>query len=253
MSITKPLLNQLSNEAIISIRNGYVEGIDILKRANSLKQFFFSGGNLLPPTIPILNNINIDFYKGDRIAFVGHNGSGKSSLLKTIAGIYPLKSGTITIKGQISAIIEMGLGFEPEMSGRDNIKLAMLFNRTIDKYTPELEAQIIEFSGLGEKIDWPLNIYSSGMLSRLAFASCIFQDPQILLLDEVFAAGDQEFLHKSKQTMLEKIDKVDVAILVSHQKEIVLETCNRAFCFDKGSIVAEGTPTEILDLYSKKI
>ncbi len=238
---------------LISITNGVVEGIDTIKRAHGLKHFFLGGGELISQTIPILNGINFNCFEGERIAFIGHNGSGKSSLLKTIAGIYPLKSGSLKVTGDIAAIIEMGLGFEPEMTGRANIKLCMLFNKMLDRYTPQLEQKIIEFSGLGEKINWPIKIYSSGMLARLAFSVCIFQEPEILLLDEVFATGDSDFIEKSKAAMKNKFKNVPIAILVSHQEDIILEMCTRAILFEGGKIIADGQPQEILNLYHKKI
>lgn len=236
----------------ISITHGYVEGINTIKRAQGLKHFFLGGGDLLSERIPILNDINFHCVEGERIAFIGHNGSGKSSLLKTIAGIYPLKNGKIQIHGEIAAIIEMGLGFEPEMTGRGNIKLCMLFNKIIDKYSLELEKKIIEFSGLEEKIDWPVKIYSSGMLARLAFSVSIFQEPEILLLDEVFATGDSEFIARSKTAMQNKFKQVPIAILVSHQEDLIIEMCNRALLLENGTIIADGAPQEILSIYHSK-
>jgi lipopolysaccharide transport system ATP-binding protein len=241
------------HKPFISITKGVVEGIDTIKRAHGLKHFFLGGGELISQQIPILNGINFTCQEGERIAFIGHNGSGKSSLLKTIAGIYPLKTGELYVSGDIAAIIEMGIGFEPEMTGRANIKLCMLFNKMLDKYNPELEQKIIEFSGLGEKINWPVKVYSSGMLARLAFSVCIFQEPEILLLDEVFATGDSEFIEKSKSAMQNKFKNVPIAILVSHQEDIILDMCNRAVLFESGRIVADGKPEEILNLYHKNI
>ncbi len=236
----------------INISNGCVEGVDSLKRAQSIRDFILGKGKLKTSSITILQAINFSAKTGDRIGFLGSNGSGKSSLLKAIAGIYPLKSGKLTVSGSIAAIIEMGIGFEPEMTGRDNIKLALVYNSMLDRYTSELEKEIIGFSELGEKIDWPIKTYSSGMLSRLAFSISTMQEPDILLLDEVFAAGDQHFLNKALARMKDKFFSTPISILVSHQNELIREICNRCILLENGKIIADGKPEEVLKLYESK-
>jgi len=238
-----------SNHISIKINSAYVEGIDSLKRSKSIRDLILCRSSKIVSTIPILHDINLSATAGDRIAFVGSNGSGKSSLLKVIAGIYPVKSGKVQVSGKIAAIIEMGIGFEPDMTGRENIELALVYNGTIDQYTKLLEEEIIEFSELGEKIDWPIKTYSSGMLSRLAFSISIMQDPDILLLDEVFAAGDQHFLNKALTRMKDKFFSSPISILVSHQHELIREICNRCIYLENGRIIDEGNPTEILARY----
>ena len=235
----------------IKIHKGFVEGINTYNRAQGLKHFFLGKGKLLLTKIPILNNIELECKAGDRIAFVGQNGSGKSSLLKVIAGIYPLKSGKLDVSGRIAASIEMGFGMEYEMTGRQNIKLMMVYSDMLDLYTPELEQQIIEFSELGEKIDWPVKAYSSGMLSRLTFSVNLYQKPDILLLDEIFAAGDNHFVHKSVSVMKDKFLSTPISILVSHQEELVKEICNKVFLLKNGTIVESGTPNEIFKIYNR--
>ncbi|XVN41100.1 MAG: ABC transporter ATP-binding protein [Rickettsia endosymbiont of Argas persicus] len=239
------------SKVFIEITNGYVEGIDTHKRALGLKHFFLNRGTSFSPNIPILDNINFSCYEGEKVAFIGSNGSGKSSLLKVIAGIYPLKSGNIKLHGNIAAIIEMGVGFEPEQTGRENIKMLMLYNNMLDKYNKEVEQEIIDFSELGNKIDLPIKIYSSGMLSRLAFSVSIFQSPQILLLDEVFAAGDSYFIEKSLKLMKNKFQNTPISIIVSHQEEIIKDNCNRCILLRDGSIIGDGTPSEIFKIYNK--
>lgn len=234
----------------IKIEHGVVEGVDLSGRALGIKQLLMGQGTMHSRTVPILNDINFNCRDGDKVAFVGSNGSGKSSLLKVIAGIYPLKSGHLRVHGKIAAAIEMGAGFEPEMSGRQNIKSLMLYNNMLEKYNKKIEQEIIEFSELGEKIDLQLKNYSSGMLSRLAFSVMIFQDPDILLLDEVFAAGDHHFVQKSLEIMKDKFRTVPISILVSHQEEIIKENCNRAILLKDGRIVADNTPDKIFEIYN---
>lgn len=238
------------NKPSIKIINGCVEGIDTQQRVDRLKHFLIKGGRIFPSSIPILNQINFSCQDGEKLALIGDNGSGKSSLLKVIAGIYPLKSGKKEVHGSIAAIIEMGVGLEAEQTARQNIKMLMLYNNMIDKYTKELEQEIIDFSELGDKIDLPVKNYSSGMLSRLAFSVSIFQDADILLLDEVFATGDSHFVEKSTNFMKNKLKNIPVLLLVSHQENIIKDNCNRCILLKKGNIVADGKPDEILQIYN---
>lgn len=240
----------MNKSVSINIKNCCVEGVDVIKRADGLRQAFLGKGKLSSAVIPILCNVDFSCKTGDKIAFIGSNGSGKSSLLKVIAGIYPMKSGQMDIVGSISAIIEMGLGIEPEFSGRQNIKILMLYNNMYQFYSKELEQHIIDFSELGDKIDLPVKTYSSGMLSRLAFSTSVFQDADILLLDEVFAAGDHKFVEKSLNFMKERINKVPITILVSHQDAIIREHCNRCILMKAGQIIMDGSTAEVLDLYN---
>lgn len=238
-------------EPYINIKNGYVEGIDSIKRAHSIRDFMLGKGKLKAASVPILNNINLEIKTGERVAFIGSNGSGKSSLLKAINGIYPLKSGEINIHGSIAAIIEMGIGFDYELSARDNIKLSMVYNNMLGKYTKKLEQEIIEFAELEDKIDLPIRFYSSGMISRLAFSISTIQDPDILLLDEVFAAGDTHFLKKALKRMENKFFNTSISILVSHQHDLIERVCNRCILLDKGNIIEDGEPSTILKIYEK--
>lgn len=237
------------SKVFIKIKNAYVEGINIHKRAQGLKHFFLNKGTSFSPNISILNNVNFSCYEGEKIAFIGSNGSGKSSLLKMIAGIYPPIKGKINVCGDIAPIIDMGVGFEQEQTGRDNIKMLMLYNNMLDKYNKEIEQEIIDFSELGKKIDLPIKIYSSGMLARLAFSTSIFQNPQILLLDEIFATGDSYFVEKSLNLMKNKFRNTPISIIVTHQENIVKENCTRCILLRDGNIVGDGKPSEIFKIY----
>ncbi|WP_375326198.1 ABC transporter ATP-binding protein [Candidatus Tisiphia endosymbiont of Nemotelus uliginosus] len=236
--------------ASIDIINGYVEGINTQQRVESLKQFFIKGGKIFPSSIPILNKINFSCQQGEKVAFIGNNGSGKSSLLKVIAGIYPLKSGIRKVSGDFAAIIEMGVGVELEQTGRENIKMLMLYNNMLSKYSKKLEEEIIEFTELGVKIDLPIKNYSSGMVARLAFSVSVFQEADILLLDEVFATGDSHFIEKSTNFMKNKLQNTPILILVSHQENIIKDNCNRCVLLKEGSVVADGNPDAILKIYN---
>jgi len=238
---------------LIDLKNVSVFGVDTHARAASLRQWFIRRKTLRSIRIPILQDVTFSAKPGDRIDVIGQNGSGKSSLLKVISGNYPIHSGSCHTEGAIVPLIEMGAGFEPEMSGRYNIKLSYAYRGKLRDYSPAVEEMIIGFSELGEKIDLPLKTYSSGMAARLAFASVIFQDPDIMLLDEIFAAGDAGFVEKSNAILRQKVDKVSIAIMVNHSPNEFMNLCNRFVLMQNGRIINEGKGKEILHQYYKDV
>lgn len=233
----------------IDLDNVSVRGVDTHARAASLRQWFTRRKSLRSVSIPIINDLTFRASPGDRIAVLGQNGSGKSSLLKVISGNYPVHSGTRRVQGSIVPLIEMGAGFEAEMTGRHNIRLSYAYRGKLQNYSRAIEEKIIEFSGLGDKINLPLKTYSSGMVSRLAFSSAIFQDPDILLLDEIFATGDAGFVEKSHEILREKVNKVSITVMVSHAPNDFTALCNRFILMQQGRIIAEGGKEEILHRY----
>lgn len=230
-----------------------VDGVDTSNRSMSLRKVLLQRGEFDSFRIPILKKVNFEANPGDRIGVIGRNGSGKSSLLKAIAGIYPISSGKRTVVGNIAPLIEMGIGFDPEMSGRQNIVLGLLYSGRIEEHCRELEDLVIEFSELGDHIDLPVKNYSSGMVSRLAFSIAIFQHPDILLLDEVFAAGDLGFVNKSKRIMEDKFTSVPISILVNHSSEEIIELCNKCYWFVDGEVKMVGKPKDVVGEYVKAI
>ncbi|MDC0864469.1 ATP-binding cassette domain-containing protein [Rickettsiaceae bacterium] len=239
--------------AKISLRNVCVNGIDTHARSSTIRQMLFTKNSILSTKIPILKNINFDAKDGDRIGILGSNGSGKSSLLKVISGNYPIHSGTCIVEGRIAPLVEMGAGFDDELSGRQNIKLSYAYRGKLAEYSKDVEEKIIDFAELDEKIDLPLKTYSSGMRIRLAFASVIFQQPDILLLDEVFATGDAGFIEKSRMMMKKKWDEVPIAIFVSHSAKEISDLCNKCFIMDKGELIDAGSTDKMIDKYQKEI
>lgn len=240
-------------KAHIKLHNVDVSGVDTLSRAASLRQWFIKRQSFRGNSIPILRDINFTAKAGERVALIGVNGSGKSSMLKVISGNYPISAGTRSVRGSIVPLIEMGAGFEPEITGRANIKLSFAYRGRLREYSKQLAEDIIEFSELGPKIDLPFKTYSSGMASRLAFSSAIFQDPEILLLDEVLAAGDAGFAEKSTRVLMSKIDKANITIIVSHSLDQVKDICNRFVLLDKGRIVNDGKAKDVISQYHKDI
>jgi len=239
--------------ASIKLKNVNVSGIDTLQRASSLRQWFIKRKSLRSIQIPILRDINFTAKAGDRIALIGMNGSGKSSMLKVISGNYPIESGLREVHGTIVPLIEMGAGFEAEITGRANIKLSFAYRGRLQDYSKELEEQIVEFSELGDKIDLPLKTYSSGMYSRLAFSSAIFQDPEILMLDEVLAAGDAGFAEKSMKMLMSKIDRANITLIVNHSIEQVKNICNRFVLLNQGRIINDGKADDVIKQYESDI
>jgi len=187
-----------------------------------------------------LQDISIQVKNGERIAILGHNGAGKSTLLKTIAGLYPPTRGTVATEGRIRALFELHLGFEMDATGRENIKYRALLLGAKPSEIRGIEQSVIEFIGLGRRIDSPLRTYSSGMMVRLAFGVATFFKGEILLLDEVIAAGDQQFFVKAKQKLLELIDSADILMVATHDLAAAEELCSRGIIIRNGIIVFDG-------------
>ncbi len=196
-----------------------------------------------------LKDINIEFKPGDRVGIVGVNGAGKSTLLKTIAGIYPPHAGRIKINGMVTPMIELGAGFDLELSGRANIYL----NGAILGFSKEAmmarEQAIVDFSELGDFINLPVKYYSSGMFSRLAFSIAVISDPEILIVDEILAAGDAHFVNKATERMRHLFLNSQIVLFVSHSLEQVEKLCNRVIVMHQGEIVAQGETNEMLAYY----
>ena len=196
-----------------------------------------------------LRGINLRIDHGERVAILGGNGAGKSTLLRLLARIYPPTSGTIEVRGNVAPLIEMGAGFNPELSGFDNILLngAMLgFPRRA--MLSKVDG-IHEFTGLREFADLPLKYYSSGMYMRLAFAIATEIDPEILIIDEALGVGDAAFQDKAKERILRLLDRSHAVILVSHDMKALRELCTRGIWMRHGELVADGPIEEIIDSY----
>jgi len=196
-----------------------------------------------------LRDISFKVEQGDRIGIVGGNGAGKSTLLRLLARIYPPTSGQVAIRGSVAPLIEMGAGFNPELSGTDNIVFngAMLgFKRgeMLAKAGP-----IYEFTGLREFADLPLKYYSSGMYMRLAFAIATEVHPDILLIDEALGVGDAAFLEKAKARLRGLVDRSKAVVLVSHQMTSLREFCTRGLWIRQGRLVADGPIEAVIDDY----
>ncbi|MDM6731606.1 ABC transporter ATP-binding protein [Citrobacter braakii] len=199
-----------------------------------------------------LNNVNITIRHGERLGVVGRNGAGKSTFLKTLCKIYAPSSGQIRVNGNIAPLLEIGAGFNPELSGRENIYLnGAILGHSIQKLKT-LEDEIIDFSELNEFIDIPVKYYSTGMYLKLAFSIATAVKPDILVLDELFAGGDAEFIAKAKLRMSKFIEDSSIMVFVSHQLELLEELCTRVIWIDYGEVIADGKPEVIIKQYLNK-
>jgi ABC-2 type transport system ATP-binding protein len=196
-----------------------------------------------------LQDVNFRLVNGESLAVIGPNGAGKSTLLQVLAGIITPSAGVVDVRGHISSLLTLGAGFDTELTGRENVRLAGAFmgidHDEMLRRTPE----IIAFADLGRFIDAPLKTYSSGMRARLGFAIATTVDPDVLLLDEVLSTGDQVFREKSKARVLELVKQAKAIVLVTHDMYWVTEFCNRAILLEKGKVVAEGDPAEVVGIH----
>ncbi len=200
-------------------------------------------------TFPALTDVSFDVPKGCTFGVIGRNGSGKSTALKLVAGITKPTSGTVKVNGRISALIELGAGFHPEISGRENVFInGIMLGLTKQQITERFD-EIVEFAELSEFIDAPVKTYSSGMYMRLGFAVAIHVDPDVLLVDEVLAVGDEGFTHKCLDKFAEFRRRDKTILLVTHSLGLVERFCDEALWLDEGSISAQGDPKRVVGAY----
>jgi len=188
---------------------------------------------------------------GTSLGIVGANGAGKSTLIRTIGGILAPSAGRIEVHGKVSALLALGVGFNPNLSGQENVVLGGLANGLTRAQVDDRAAQIADFAGIGDFMDLPIRTYSSGMRSRLAFAVSVHMDPDILMIDEALSAGDAAFKKKAADKMSELMESARAMFLVSHALGSIRELCNQAIWLHKGQLVLQGTPDEVIAAYTK--
>ncbi len=200
-----------------------------------------------------LDNVSFDVKKGETFGIIGRNGSGKSTLLKILAGVYQADQGSVMTNGLISPFLELGIGFNPQLSGRDNIYLNATILGLSKKEIAEKFDDIVEFSEVGRFIDQKVQNYSSGMKSKLSFSVAVHADREILLMDEVLAVGDIKFKKKCLDVFDNFRKQGKTIILVTHAPDVIETNCNRAMIFDHGKIVAIGESKETMKKYDEII
>ncbi|MBO6195685.1 MAG: ABC transporter ATP-binding protein [Bacilli bacterium] len=238
-----------SNEYAIRIRNLKKDFKLNSDKARTLKEkILFSKRNKVE-RITILKDIDLDIKRGETVALIGTNGSGKSTLLKLMTRIiYPTK-GTVKTYGKLTSLLELGAGFHPDFTGRENIYFnAAIFGLTKQEIEKRID-QIIEFAELGEFIDNPVRTYSSGMYMRLAFSIAINVDAEILLIDEILAVGDQHFQDKCFAKLKELKESDKTIVIVTHSLEQVKKLCNRAIWIKDGKVEMDDIPEKVVEKY----
>lgn len=240
-----------SDELVISVRN-------LTKRyrlfghpGDRVKQFFSLGLKQYHRDFTALKDISFDIRKGETVGIIGRNGSGKSTLLQLICGILKPSAGTVSVNGRVSALLELGAGFNPEFTGRENVYFQGALMGFTQAQMDQRFGAIATFADIGEFIDQPVRTYSSGMFVRLAFAVAVHVDPEILVIDEALSVGDAGFQRKCFSHISAIKAQGGTIILVSHSAADVLQVCNRVILLDGGEELASGEPKPVLDLYNK--
>ena len=202
-----------------------------------------------------VNDVSFEIKRGESVALFGRNGAGKSTILKMITGVCFPTNGEITVKGRVSALLELTSGFDPEFTGRENIYLKGQLLGLKDKEISELEQGIIDFAEIGEEyIDQPVRTYSSGMKARLGFSINVNINPEILIVDEALSVGDEEFKRKCVKKVNEIVNKENVTLLfVTHATGVAKEFCSRGMVMEKGIVTFDGDIQDAVDVYDNSI
>jgi ABC-2 type transport system ATP-binding protein len=214
----------------------------VIRKEKSLKERIvnFGRSNKHKDDFLALHDLNLEIHAGQTVGLIGHNGSGKSTLLKVIGGIIRPTTGVIQRRGQIAALLELGAGFHPDLTGRENIFMnGSILGLTRKQLAGKFD-EIVEFSGIGEFIETQVKFYSSGMYVRLAFAIAVSVDPDILLVDEVLAVGDEAFQQKCMNKIRQFQQEGCTIVLVSHSAEQIREMCDRVIVLDHGNVIFDG-------------
>lgn len=236
---------------IVSVKNISLKFKMEQNRANSLKEFCvrWLKRDLKSEDFWALTDVSFDVENGDVIGIIGHNGAGKSTLLKVISGIMKPTKGTIEAHGNIVPMLELGSGFDMELSGRENIYLNGAILGYSEEFLNEKYDEIVAFSELGNFIEAPLRTYSSGMLARLAFSVACIVEPEILIVDEILSVGDADFQEKSRARMMQLMTGGTTVFFVSHSLKQIREMCNKVVWLEHGKIQAVGKTEEICNMY----
>jgi lipopolysaccharide transport system ATP-binding protein len=196
--------------------------------------------------VAALRDLSFRIQPGERVALVGNNGGGKTTLLRTLAGIYEPVGGRLEVVGSVGSLIDPGAGMDPEATGRENIVLRGLFLGMSEAECARMAEEAGQFSGLGEFLDVPIRTYSAGMSVRLSFAAATLMEPQILLMDEWFLAGDADFMQRATQRLEQLVTTAEILVIATHDMNIVRTWCTRAIRLEGGRVVADGPVADII-------
>lgn len=244
--------------AHISLREVSVSFPIFTQHTRSFKTALFSklGGSLSSYNdtviVHALDGLSLELVDGDRLGVVGHNGSGKTTFLRVVSGVYPPRAGTVDVDGSLSSYTDLTLGMDPEASGWQNIIFRCVFLGLSFSEAKKLAPTIAEFSELGAFLDLPVRTYSTGMFVRLAFAISTAVRPDIVVMDEMIGAGDQNFIEKAQKRVTEILDSARILVLSSHSLPIIETFCNKVLWLEKGKIRMLGDIAEVLSAYESQ-
>lgn len=225
-----------------SFKDTFISLFDKKRRISKQKNEFWA-----------LKNISFEVEKGEVVGIIGSNGAGKSTLLKVISGVMKPTEGTVEVDGVISPMIELGAGFDPELTARENIYLNGSILGYSKKFIDEKFDSIVDFSELKDFLDVPVKNFSSGMTAKLAFSICTIVNPEILIVDEILSVGDIKFQEKSKNKMMEMINGGTTVLYVSHSLDSIRELCTKVIWLDHGKVIKIGEPKKVCDDYYNKL
>lgn len=246
------MANKSEVENAIIVKNLYKDFKLYTDKPNTLKERLVRGKKNKMNRISVLKDINIEIKKGETVALIGVNGSGKSTLLKLMTKIIYPNQGTLVTNGKLTSLLELGAGFHPDFTGRENIYFnASIFGLTREEIDRRVD-KIIEFSELGDFIDSPVRTYSSGMYMRLAFSVAINVDAEILLIDEILSVGDQHFQEKCFNKLEELAKSEMTIVIVSHSLASLQKLCKRAIWINKGVVAMDGKFDKVTAAYLKE-
>ena len=240
----------MEREIAIEVKNLYISYRNLQKF--SIKQSLLHFKKVQADVFQAVKDVSFEVEKGEILGIIGKNGSGKSTMLKALAGIFSPDTGSIDLKNHSVSLLSIGVGFEKEMSGRENIILSGMLLGFSEEFIRSKMDEIIEFAGLGKFIDMPVRTYSSGMYSKLAFSITAILETDIMLIDEVLSVGDAKFKKKSYKKMQELImDENRTVVIVSHSTETLEKLCTSLLWLHEGEIKMQGDTKTVLDAYNE--
>ena len=223
------------------------------EKSATLKEFLVRRKRATYTELWALKDVSFEIRPGEAVGIVGRNGSGKSTLLKLLAGIIPPHDGTVEAGGSVASMLELGAGFHPDFTGRENVYMNGAIHGLSDREISRRIDDIVDFAGIPDFIDMPVRTYSSGMQMRLAFAVAAHVDPDIMLLDEVLAVGDEAFQRKCMSRIFEFRRGGGTLVFVSHDSNAVEHVCTRAILIDSGRVLMDGTPPDVMERYHRML
>jgi len=243
----------MTGQAAVVVRNITVTFRPLIDRKPTLRKSLGRLRHHEREALVALDDVTFDIAKGEAFGIIGANGAGKSTLLKVMAKTLKPDQGSINVYGKTSTLLSLGLGMKPELSGRRNVFLGGLAAGLRKAEIDEKFDSIVEYADIGAAIDRPVRTYSSGMFSRLAFSVAMAIEPNIMLLDEVLAVGDEAFREKSTQTMKDLLDNAGTIVFVSHALPNVVEFCDRVMWLDQGRVKSIGHSADVVDQYKAAV